>query len=75
MPWFDRHAQMFAIPGGERLGIARFEESIPAVEGPHEQGAGNQGDGYRFEATCCLMRSPSKAKEPDAQPNDQRTEP
>src|SRR5262245_34557252 len=24
--WFDRHAQVFAIPGGERLGIARFEE-------------------------------------------------
>ena len=23
---FDRHAQVFAIPGGERLGIARFEE-------------------------------------------------
>jgi hypothetical protein len=26
VPWFDRHAQVFAIPGGERLGIARFEE-------------------------------------------------
>ena len=24
--WFDRHAQVFAIPGGECLGIARFEE-------------------------------------------------
>ena len=24
--WFDGHAQVFAIPGGERLGIARFEE-------------------------------------------------
>jgi hypothetical protein len=27
--WFDGQAQVFAIPGGERLGIARFEESIP----------------------------------------------
>ena len=35
----------------------------------------SKGDRYRFEATCCLMRSPSKAKEPDAQPNDQRTKP
>ena len=48
---------------------------IPAEEGLHEFGAGNQGDRYRFDATCCLMRSPSKAKEPDAQPNDQRTKP
>ena len=48
---------------------------FPAEEGLHEFGAGNQGDRYRFEATCCLMRSPSKAKEPDAQPNDQRTKP
>src|SRR5271167_2752893 len=24
--WVDGHAQVFAIPGGERLGIARFEE-------------------------------------------------
>ncbi len=38
-------------------------------------GAGDHGDRYRLEATSCLMRSPSKAKEPDAQPNDQRTKP
>ena len=39
------------------------------------RGRDRRGDRYRFEATCCLMRSPSKAKEPDAQPNDQRTKP
>ena len=48
---------------------------FPAEEGLHEFGAANQGDRYRFEATCCSMRSPSKAKEPAAQPNDQRTRP
>src|SRR5262249_34707788 len=26
LPWFDGHSQVFAIPGGERLGIACFEE-------------------------------------------------
>jgi hypothetical protein len=30
---------------------------------------------HRLEATCCATRSPSNGKEPDAQPNDQRTEP
>ena len=47
----------------------------PDVIGIHQFGAGHQGDRYRFDATCRLMRSPSKAKEPDAQPNDQRTRP
>jgi hypothetical protein len=48
---------------------------FPTEERLHEFSTGNQGDRYRFEANCCLMRSPSKAKEPVAQPNDQRTEP
>ncbi len=55
--------------------LTRLKNQFPAEYGPHEFGAGNQGGRYRFEATCRLMRSPSKAKEPDPQPNDQRTEP
>ena len=29
--WFDGHAQVFAIPGGERLGVARFETSMFSI--------------------------------------------
>ena len=60
--------------GRQALGSG-LPQSDSVEEGLHEFGAGNQGYRYRFEATCCLMRSPSKAKEPDAQPNDQRTKP